>query len=126
MVCAEFGKIFHLRILPPMQHRVVGKFECECFLMFGSVAVEAAFHAKHRVSEFRRELRFLAEVDTNWTDPNWGPARSTFSEQTIVSPPPPAILNQAGLLSPNPSHQSEPTRARPGTEPRSNEPGAGE
>lgn len=63
-VCAEFGKVTSLTILPAMRG---ASFHCGCSLRLDSAAAEAALKAKLRVMEYAGEIHFMVDVDERWT-----------------------------------------------------------
>ena len=63
-VCAEFGKVKYLKILPAMRG---SSFHCACSLRLDSVAAEAALKSRLQVMEYAGEVHFLADVDERWT-----------------------------------------------------------
>lgn len=66
-VCAKYGKVSHLKILPVK----VGQMrQCSCFLRLDSAAAEAALRSNHDVIEFAGDLHFFADVDERWTGPD--------------------------------------------------------
>ena len=65
-VCAEFGKVASLRILPAS--RAVG-LQCICYLRLDSIAAETALKSRLEIIEFGSELLFFVEVDDEWTGP---------------------------------------------------------
>jgi hypothetical protein len=65
-VCAEFGKVKSLTILPA--NRAVG-LQCTCLLQLESAAAEIALKSKFQVVDFGSELLFFTEVDDAWTGP---------------------------------------------------------
>lgn len=65
-VCAEFGKVAHLRLVLVRQGT---QLQCGCFLRLDSEAAEAALEQKLEVMRFATDLHFLADVDPSWTGP---------------------------------------------------------
>jgi hypothetical protein len=63
-VCADFGKVAHLNILPAMRG---SSLRCACSLRLDSAAAEAALKSKLQVTERAGELHFMVEVDERWT-----------------------------------------------------------
>lgn len=66
LVCAEFGKVAHLRILPA---KLGQNLQCACFLRLDSAQAEAALKSKLHVVEVDASLAFFADVDETWTGP---------------------------------------------------------
>jgi hypothetical protein len=65
-VCAEFGKVTSLRILPA--NRSVG-LQCSCFLQLDSAAAEDALRSNFELIDFGTDLLFFVDVDEEWTGP---------------------------------------------------------
>ncbi len=63
-VCADFGKLRYLKILPAT--RGTGM-HCACFLRLDSAAAEDALKSRLHAIEFVDEVHFLADVDERWT-----------------------------------------------------------
>ena len=66
-VCAEFGRVTHLNILPP--GRGQEKLQCICFVRLDSAAAEAALSSTLRVTKVDDGLAFFADVHEHWTGP---------------------------------------------------------
>ncbi len=63
-VCAKYGNVTRLRILPVK----VGQIRhCSCFLRLDSEAAEAELRSDHEVTRFAGDLHFIADVDERWT-----------------------------------------------------------
>jgi hypothetical protein len=67
-VCAPFGKVTYLEILPPAREPGLQTLQCICLLRLDSAAGEVALASKLEVVEFGRYLVFFADVDERWTD----------------------------------------------------------
>jgi hypothetical protein len=65
-VCADFGEVTYLKILPASGG---ANFHCACFLRLDSAAAEAALKSKLHVIEFAGDLHFFADVNEKWTGP---------------------------------------------------------
>ncbi len=63
-ICADFGKVKTLNILPAMQGTSL---HCACSLRLDSAQAEAALKAKFQVMEHVGELHFMVDVDERWT-----------------------------------------------------------
>ena len=63
-VCADFGKVKYLHILPAMRG---SSLHCACSLRLDSAAAHTALKSKLQVMEYAGELHFMAEVDERWT-----------------------------------------------------------
>lgn len=66
LVCADFGKVVNLKILPPTRNPDL--YCCACFLRLDSAEAEAALKSKLEVVDFFGDLCFFADVDNNWTN----------------------------------------------------------
>jgi len=62
-VCAEFGKVSSLEILPAMPGSGL---HCACFVRLDSPAAEEELMSKLRVIKFGVSLHFFADVDEGW------------------------------------------------------------
>jgi len=69
-VCAEFGRVTYLKILPP---RRGSGLRCACFLRLNSTAAEAALKSRFALTQYAGTLQFLVEVDDRWTGHTGGP-----------------------------------------------------
>ena len=67
-ICAEFGKMTYLEILPAAREPGRQTLQCICLLRLDSPASEVALMSKLEVVEFGRYLVFFADVDDRWTD----------------------------------------------------------
>lgn len=65
-ICADFGKVRHLAILPAMRG---SSLHCPCSVRLESTAAAAALKSKFEVMEYAGELHFMADVDERWTGP---------------------------------------------------------
>ena len=65
-VCADFGEVTYLKILPASGG---SNLHCACFLRLDSAAAEAALKSKLHVIEFAGDLHFFADVNKKWTGP---------------------------------------------------------
>ena len=63
-VCAEFGKLTYLEILPA---KFGPNLRCACLLRLDSAAAHTALRSKHDVADIDNTLCFFAEVDEKWT-----------------------------------------------------------
>jgi hypothetical protein len=63
-ICAEFGKVKQLNILPATRG---ASLHCACSLRLDSAAAQAALKAKYQLMEYAGELHFMADVDEKWT-----------------------------------------------------------
>ncbi len=63
-ICAEFGKLKSLNILPATRGTSL---HCACSLQFDSAAAAAALKSKYQVTEHAGELHFMVDVDERWT-----------------------------------------------------------
>jgi hypothetical protein len=69
-VCAQFGKVTHLKILPPTRHFGLNTIECECYLRLDSQTAEAMLKLTYLVKDIAGCLHFLAEVDESYVGPH--------------------------------------------------------
>jgi hypothetical protein len=59
-VCAKYGRVMGLRILPVK----LGEMRrCSCFLRLDSAAAEAELRSNHEVIKFASDFHFFADVD---------------------------------------------------------------
>jgi hypothetical protein len=65
-VCAKFGSVTHLEILPA---KFGPDLQCACFLRLDSAAAQIALRSKFNVLEIDGKLAFFADVDERWTGP---------------------------------------------------------
>lgn len=65
-VCAEFGNVTSLTILPAAKS--VG-LQCTCILKLESPEAQAKLKSKLDVIDFGADILFFVEVDDNWTGP---------------------------------------------------------
>ena len=65
-ICADFGKVKYLHILPAMRG---GSLHCACSLRLDSAQAEAALKARFQIMEYAGELHFMVDVDERWTGP---------------------------------------------------------
>jgi len=63
-ICADFGKVKQLNILPATRG---SSLHCACSLRLDSAAAQAALKSKYQLTEYAGELHFMAEVDEKWT-----------------------------------------------------------
>jgi len=63
-ICAEFGNVKSLNILPATRGT---SFHCACSLRLESAAAEAALKSKFQLAEHAGELHFMVDVDERWT-----------------------------------------------------------
>jgi hypothetical protein len=63
-VCAEFGSVKSLVILPAV--RGPKNLQCACFLRLESASAESAMRSKLNVISFDDDLGFFADVDETW------------------------------------------------------------
>jgi hypothetical protein len=63
-VCAKFGKVTSLEILPA---KFGPNLQCACFLRLDSAAAQTALRAKFHVAELDTNLAFFADVEEEWT-----------------------------------------------------------
>jgi hypothetical protein len=63
-ICAGFGKVKSLHILPAMRG---ASLHCSCSLRLHSAQAEAALKARFQVMEHAGELHFMVDVDEKWT-----------------------------------------------------------
>ncbi|MFH1044077.1 MAG: hypothetical protein V1796_03270 [Pseudomonadota bacterium] len=66
LVCAKFGRLTKLKILPASREPNLG---CACLLRLDSAAAEAALKTEFDIFDFDGDLAFFAEVDERWTGP---------------------------------------------------------
>jgi hypothetical protein len=62
-VCAEFGKVTHLRLVLVHQGP---QLQCGCLMRLDSEAAEAALEQKLKVTRVASDLHFFADVDEKW------------------------------------------------------------
>jgi hypothetical protein len=74
-VCAEFGKVASLTILPA--DRAVG-LQCTCILRLDTSEAETQLRSEFSVIDFGTDLLFFVEVDEEWTGQTM--RRTTASE----------------------------------------------
>jgi len=65
-ICAEFGNVKQLSILPASPG---SSLQCACFLQFDDPGASARLRSKLHVTEFGDDLAFFADVDRAWTGP---------------------------------------------------------
>jgi hypothetical protein len=65
-VCARFGSVKSLRILPAAREE---RLRCACLLRLDSPAAELALKSALHVGEFYPDIAFMADVDEAWTGP---------------------------------------------------------
>src|SRR5450759_3169493 len=63
-VCAKFGSVKSLRILPATRGETL---QCACLLRLDSPAAELALKSSLHVGEFHPDIVFMADVDEEWT-----------------------------------------------------------
>ena len=63
-VCAKFGKVKSLHILPAARAEGL---QCACLLRLDSAAAELALKSSLYVGTFHPDIVFLADVDEEWT-----------------------------------------------------------
>jgi hypothetical protein len=63
-VCAKFGRVTFLEILPA---KLGPNLQCACFLRLDSAAAHIALRSKLNAIEFDANLAFFADVDERWT-----------------------------------------------------------
>jgi hypothetical protein len=63
-VCAKFGSVKSLRILPATRGEGL---QCACLLRLDSPAAQLAVKSSLYVGEFHPDIVFLADVGENWT-----------------------------------------------------------
>ena len=63
-VCADFGKVKYLNILPAMRG---SSLHCACSLRLESATAGAVLKSRFQVMEHAGELQFMVEVDDRWT-----------------------------------------------------------
>jgi len=66
MVCADFGKVTSLTILPAA--KAVG-LQCMCLLRLAPPEAAAKLKSKLDVTDFGGQILFFVEVDNNWSGP---------------------------------------------------------
>lgn len=64
LVCAKFGSVTSLRILPAIRDEGL---QCACLLRLDSPAAERALRSSLHVGEFHPDIVFMADVDEAWT-----------------------------------------------------------
>jgi hypothetical protein len=67
IVCAQFGTLKYLEILPPARASGSQTLQCICLLRLDSAESEAALMSKLEVEEFGGYLVFFADVDERCT-----------------------------------------------------------
>lgn len=67
-VCAKYGEVVSLRILPPSVGPQNTR-RCTCFLRLDSEPAEPRMMRELDVFNFGSSLAFFADVDENWTGP---------------------------------------------------------
>lgn len=67
-VCAKFGRVTFLRILPATR-TVDVRLHCACFLRLDSVEAADRLKAALDVIYFKPDIAFLANVADDWTGP---------------------------------------------------------
>lgn len=63
-VCAKFGKVTYLDILPASR---TPNLHCACFLRLDSAAAEDKLKLNLHVIQYAGDLHFMADVDERWT-----------------------------------------------------------
>lgn len=66
-VCAKFGTVKQLKILPVGRESHGGGLNCLCLLKLDSAAAENALSSELKVFTFGSDLAFFADVDERWT-----------------------------------------------------------
>lgn len=67
IVCAKFGRLKYLEILPPARASGSQTLQCICLLRLDSAESEAALMSKLEVVEFGGYLVIFVDVDERWT-----------------------------------------------------------
>jgi hypothetical protein len=62
-VCAKFGRVTHLEILPS---KFGPNLQCACFVRRDSAAAQTALRSMLDVAEFDATLAFIADVEERW------------------------------------------------------------
>ena len=65
-VCAEFGQVTYLKILPASRRAGLA---CACFFRLDSAAAELELRSRFDVIDFAGDLHFIADVDDKWSGP---------------------------------------------------------
>ena len=63
-VCAKFGRVTSLRILPATRDEGL---QCACLLRLDSPAAELALKSSLHVGKFHPDIAFMADVGEAWT-----------------------------------------------------------
>jgi hypothetical protein len=63
-VCAKFGKVTYLQILPASRRP---NLQCACIVQLDTAAAHAALRSKLNAVEIEGSLCFFADVDERWT-----------------------------------------------------------
>lgn len=63
-VCAEFGKMSYLAVIPAMRGKTL---HCACSVRLNSAESAAAMKSSLDLMEYAGELHFMADVDERWT-----------------------------------------------------------
>ena len=69
MVCAKYGKVKSLQVLPANRDSRGGGRQCLCLLQLESARAQAALRLELKVSTHGNDVAFLADVDEKWTGP---------------------------------------------------------
>lgn len=65
-ICAEFGSIAYLKILPASQ---LARFQCACFVRLEPPEAHEALSSMLDVHAFNGDAGFFADVAEDWTGP---------------------------------------------------------
>jgi hypothetical protein len=67
-ICAKFGKVKSLTIVPGTRTSQDPAPHCACFLRLDSAESESALRAELKVFTFGGDIAFFADMDENWSD----------------------------------------------------------
>jgi hypothetical protein len=70
IVCAKYGKVKSLRILPATRDNFSGGRLCLCFLKLDRPEAQATLRSELKVSQVGDTLAFVADVHEKWNGPS--------------------------------------------------------
>jgi hypothetical protein len=69
-VCAKYGKVKSLRVLPAARDGREGGRQCLCLLQLDSAEAQAALRSELKVFVVDNEIAFVADVHEEWNGPS--------------------------------------------------------
>ena len=70
-ICAKFGAMRNLRILPASRESPEDRPRCLCFLELESLEAESALRLELEVEQYGTNLAFVADVDDEYPIRSW-------------------------------------------------------